>query len=575
MPLFNPQHRVVVGGNSTSGGAGAITIGSGVMTLAGGANITVSQDGNAISIIGGAGGGGGGSFSAGMSNLGNTAGTSGSVSGQLVLVGSNNISLSQSVNGASATLSLIGNPAFSAGVSNLGNTIGQTGVSGTRLVLAGGNNITLSQATDANGATITMSGVNTVAQTVQTQNLHNVTLSGNTAGAMAQISSGTMTLAGGNNVTLSQNGNAVTISAANQTVQTQNLHNVTIAGNTAGAGAAVSSGTLTLAGGANITLSQNGNAITISGAAGGGGGFSAGVSNLGNTGGATGMTGTRLVLVGSNNITLSQTTDANGGTVSIFGGAGGGGGFSAGVSNIGQTAGSTGVTGTRLVLVGTNGMMLSQSTDANGATISFQETPGNGFGPQIMGIPANGAVGNASLALMYTALREPVTVSSVFPVVSLATNAATGSSAGASWWMGVYTRNGSTLSLASSVSSSSSWTSGTNAASNWDGVRGIRKWPIAATWQMTPGDYWIGHIFRSTNAGSYSHVLAQGSAVLDWRGQVGVHSTVTTGTQQNFMWGVGTYTVSTTGFPASIGSNEVANAPGANFRLPAMWGTNL
>jgi hypothetical protein len=55
-------------------------------------------------------------------------------------------------------------------------------------------------------------------QSVQTQNLHNVTLSGNSTSGGAgyiQISSGTLTLAGGNNITLSQDGNAVTISAAN------------------------------------------------------------------------------------------------------------------------------------------------------------------------------------------------------------------------------------------------------------------------------------------------------------------------------------------------------------------------
>ncbi len=41
-----------------------------------------------------------------------------------------------------------------------------------------------------------------------------VSLSGNTAGVLANISSGTMYLAGGNNVTLSQNANSVTISGA-------------------------------------------------------------------------------------------------------------------------------------------------------------------------------------------------------------------------------------------------------------------------------------------------------------------------------------------------------------------------
>ena len=90
----------------------------------------------------------------------------------------------------------------------------------------------------------------------------------------------------GSNVTLSQSINAssatLTISAAAQSVQTQNMHNLTIASNTSGVGAAISSGTLTLAGGSNITLSQNGgNAITIHGNAGGGGSvnFSAGTTS--------------------------------------------------------------------------------------------------------------------------------------------------------------------------------------------------------------------------------------------------------------------------------------------------------
>jgi len=149
-----------------------------------------------------------------------------------------------------------------------GNTAGALAlISSGTLFLAGGNNVTLSQ----NGNSVTLSGANTVAQTVQTQNVHNVTLAGNTAGALALISSGTWTLAGGNNVTLSQNGNAVTISGATttQSIQTQNVWDLTISGNTAGAGALISSGTLTLIGSDNITLSQNGNSIAIIGAAGG------------------------------------------------------------------------------------------------------------------------------------------------------------------------------------------------------------------------------------------------------------------------------------------------------------------
>jgi hypothetical protein len=84
----------------------------------------------------------------------------------------------------------------------------QTAGSATTVVFSDSNNVSFGMS----GSTrITASA--SFAQSVQTQNLHNVTLSGNTAGVMAQISSGTLTLAGGNNITLSQAGNAVTISA--------------------------------------------------------------------------------------------------------------------------------------------------------------------------------------------------------------------------------------------------------------------------------------------------------------------------------------------------------------------------
>lgn len=332
------------------------------------------------------------------------------------------------------------------------------------------------------------------------------------------------------------------------------------------------SGTVRITGGPNITVGTDASGLSISGAAGGGGGFSAGASNLGNTAGATGVTGTRLVLVGTDNVTLSQTTDANGGTISISAAGGGAGQFSGGVSNLGNTAGSTGVSGTRMVLAAVRDMSLSQSTDANGNTISIIPPVHSGFGPQV-GQMANAAVPNATLAVMYTQIPHNMTISTVFPMISGHTSAGSGSSAGLSWWVGVYTKNGNTLSLASSISSSSSWTSGTGAASNWDGVRGVRKWPIAATWSMTAGDYWPALIVRSTNAGSYSLMLAQGSGLLDYRGVAGVHSTVTTA--GHISWGVGSLTASTTAFPNSIATSQLANAPSANFRLPAVWGTAL
>lgn len=153
--------------NMSGGFVGSITgntagvpavVSSGTMYLAGGNNVTLSQNGNTISINGGAGGGGGG--------IANAAGTQTATSGTVVYSNSNNVSFGMS-----------------------------------------------------NSSVITASA--SFNQTAQTQNLHNVSLSGNTAGVMAQVSSGTMTLAGGNNITLSQNGNAVTISGPNTVAQTQ------------------------------------------------------------------------------------------------------------------------------------------------------------------------------------------------------------------------------------------------------------------------------------------------------------------------------------------------------------------
>lgn len=54
------------------------------------------------------GGGAGGGFSAGISNLGNTANSSGTVASHIVFVGSNNITLAESVNANSATVTISG-----------------------------------------------------------------------------------------------------------------------------------------------------------------------------------------------------------------------------------------------------------------------------------------------------------------------------------------------------------------------------------------------------------------------------------------------------------------------------------
>lgn len=201
---------------------------------------------------------------------GNTTGTLATFSATTLLIaGGNNITLSQ--NGASITIS--GANTGTAGdnyniISASGNTTGTlTSFSQGTFVLAGGNNITLSQSSN----TLTIVGPNTVAQTVQTYNV--VSASGNTSGTLTSFTTGTIVFAGGNNITLSQSSNTITISGPNTVAQSVQTYNVLSAsGNTSGTLTTFSTGTLVLAGGNNITLSQSSNTITISAGNGGGAG---------------------------------------------------------------------------------------------------------------------------------------------------------------------------------------------------------------------------------------------------------------------------------------------------------------
>ncbi len=155
-------------------------------------------------------------------------------------------------------------------------------------------------------------------------------------------------------------------------------------------------GTGTSATNASVTLNSNGLQISVA-APGGGANFSAGVSNVGNTGGDTGVTGTRLVFVGSQNITLNQATDANGATISISGGAGAAG--NTGFISAGAATASLGTvvwSNSNGVSFGVNGQtvtashngLTSQSNQAasaaNGSfafqTISFSNLNGISFG---------------------------------------------------------------------------------------------------------------------------------------------------------------------------------------------------
>lgn len=152
----------------------------------------------------------------GISTGGNTAGTTGFVQGgSYMFYGGNNITLSQSLNGNSASLSIVGRTDFltTAALSGdttkyfqnwklTGNTSGTTSsAQGTDLWLAGGNGLTISGSS------------NTISFNIDTTP-DKINLVGNTSGTSSwNVSNDVFYLSGGNNVTLSGNNSTLVFSA--------------------------------------------------------------------------------------------------------------------------------------------------------------------------------------------------------------------------------------------------------------------------------------------------------------------------------------------------------------------------
>ena len=147
----------------------------------------------------------------GLSNLGNNTGTIGYVTGnnfQLDLVAGSNITLSQSINLNSASITVIGGGGGpGGGGTNTFSVSGFSSVTGPslQLVFSGGNNITLAQSTDTSGMTLGISGANqSVQPAVQSLN----------------ASIGSISISSSNIITVSNNAGTIYIQATtSQSVQ--------------------------------------------------------------------------------------------------------------------------------------------------------------------------------------------------------------------------------------------------------------------------------------------------------------------------------------------------------------------
>ncbi len=385
---------------NTGGTTGVVSSVGNKVLFVGGSNVTISQSLNANSAtlsfiaasqtvqpIGT------GSF--GVGTGGNTAGSTGQISGtspSVIFVAQGALSASQSTAAGAATISLsapaqtvqpIGTGSF--GVSTIGNTAGTTGqATGTSpsIVFAALGALSASQSLNGASGTISLSAP---AQTVQPIGTGSFGMSnvGNTAGTSGQATgtSPSVVFVASGAISASQSVNGasatLTLSAPAQTIQP--IGTGTFGSNAAGSSVSGTSPAFFLAANGNITFSAStsSNSVTMSISALPEGTVSIGMSNVGNTAGTSGqVTGTSpsYVFAGAGIATLSQSTAGNAGTLTISVPAESN---SFGMSNLGATAGTSGtISGSNLQLyfAGTNGMLLSQSVNGNSATISIQQS---------------------------------------------------------------------------------------------------------------------------------------------------------------------------------------------------------
>ena len=281
-----------------------------------------------------------------------------------------------------------------------------------------------------------------------------------------------------------------------------------------------------------VTFGANGATITASVAAGATVVSGIGVSNLGNTSGSTGTTNGTIVLAGIGNITLSQSTaGGNLATITISGSQSTGPGAIA--------AGTQTATSGTVVFANSNNVTFGMSGSSQ-VTASFGGNNISAFS-QWAEFNTNNSISNASLSVQKFSM--PMSLSCTELAVMLALSGSSNSSGALTISVGIYTLNHSTASLASSATRQISWTSGsaTSASSLYGGVSGTMYRTIGANFAMSPGDYLMAFLMSTTNDGTWRAFGRNGVNV------VGLFDGV-----ESKYWLDGTSISSTASLPSSI-----------------------
>lgn len=599
---WNSVHAMAI--TLTGNTAGDSTVSGSNIIWSGGPNVTLSGTAGSVVFSAGAGGGGGVALSAGANSVSN---------GTVVFSNSNGLSFG--LNGSTVTASHNGlttqtvqTQSNIAGISAGANSVGTGTVvfSNSHNMSFGLNGQTVtgsasySQSTapgaiaagtqtatsgtivfsDSNGISFGLSGSTriTASYTVPTQSVQTQSLIAALYDGANSISTGTVRLSNSNGISFGINGQTLTashngltsqsnqnVTAGNggfafQTLSFSNANGVsfgTSAGsaitashnaltsqtnqtlglyavsNTTGQSSSttVDARTLSFHGAGIASVGYSGGSVVISVPSGGGAGdgvVSLGMSTEGNTAGTTGTVSSgRYIMVGSGPISLSQSLNGQSGTLSILGPA------------------TSSLSATGIVSISVNGSTIS--IGAPGYTKS-------GYNPYAdqAGVIMQPGQGTLQFDPLY--LGQAVQYDRLVLGLNNTNSSNSSGSHTLSFWVGIYTRNASTLSLLASTSSSTALThSGT--AGSYSLYSGLRLFTIPHTSTYTQGEYWIGFVSRTTSGGangSYSN-LGCSWVNSNFLGHFGSSHATTC----QLTLGQGVYSATTSGMPGSVAFTQI------------------
>lgn len=573
-PTQTVQSIGLYASSQTTGQSSSSTQDARSLTVRGAGIVSVGMSAGEL-IISATGGGGGG-----LSAINISACTTSNNLSNFVLSNANGVTFG--LDGSTVTGSV--NTSYAASNHSHGNpTLALTNISGTT-------------ASASNGLTLSLSVGNYLTTAAQSTQTLAFSLGGNTATTNSSIAAnGGYVLAGGNGVTMQQSNNTISISVATN-YQSQGAYLTTAAqstqtlafslgGNSATTNSSViQNGGFILAGGNGVTVQQSNNTVSLSVAT----NYQSQGAYLTTAAASNHSHGNPTLAL--TNLTGTTASASNGFTLSLSAAAAG-----AAAQNINllgaNTAGNTtatgstiGLSGINLTLSGTNNSIVNISAPAtsslsgtgqvsisvNGSTISIgvpNAGTRSGHSPYADSPYMVTQIGQGSLIIDPEYLPN-LQFDRVIHMLHNTNNTNSSGSHTLSFWMGIYTRNASTLSLLASASNSTAVThSGT--AGSYASYSGIRMFSLGFTTTLSDGQYWMAFLSSSASGGangSYSNMVVSNNSSSTFN-FVGSFGAATNATMQRTL-GNGYYSAATNGIPASIAFSQINGTGSAQYRFP-------